>query len=260
MKGETWRYIPPIAASGQVQMALDTWLLEQHRQGLQPPTLRFYTWSPIALSLGYHQQRYPEFWQTLVWQGQSIDLVRRPSGGRAVLHQGDLTYALITSGIGGTRMQAYQEICEFLIRGWRSIGIELQYGAAVRGYIHNPNCFGTATAADLITPDGMKLIGSAQLRRQGTILQHGSMQLYPDPDLFQQVFGVEITPWEFADRTPSTLIPTIIEALLTSAQQWFGVELLTQPLSEAEWSSVLDLTTIHSPSTWAIAPPGNGSV
>lgn len=230
-------------------MAVDAWLLEQHRQGLHPPTLRFYTWSPIAISLGYHQHRYPEFWQGLSWQDQPIDLVRRPSGGRAVLHQGDLTYAVITSGMEGTRMQAYQDICQFLIQGWRSIGVGLQYGAAGRSYIHNPNCFGTATTADLITADGTKLIGSAQLRRAGAILQHGSMQLYPDPILFQQVFGVELTPLKFADRPKANLTQTVIEALLASAEQCFAIKLVHQPLSDAEWSSVLSLTTIHSPST-----------
>lgn len=229
-------------------MALDAWLLEQHRQGLQPPTLRFYSWSPIAISLGYHQRRYPQFWQELRWHDRPVDLVRRPSGGRAVLHQGDLTYAVITSGIRGTRMQVYQKICEFLIQGWRSIGVNLQYGVAGRGYIHNPNCFGTATGADLITAEGTKLIGSAQLHRDGTTLQHGSMQLAPDPVLFEQVFGVELAPFDFAYPSAS-LIPTAIDALLNAAAQCFDAELVPQPLSDAEWSSVLDLTTIHSPST-----------
>lgn len=173
-------------------MAIDQWLLEEHRQGKHPPTLRFYTWLPVAISLGYHQRRYPEFWQTLTWQGKAVDLVRRPSGGRAVLHQGDLTYAVVTSGLSGNRIQDYQTICEFLIRGWRSLGVELGFGNAGRGYIHsyvhNPNCFGTATVADLVLADGTKLIGSAQLRRDQAILQHGSMRLTPDRGLFEQVF------------------------------------------------------------------------
>ncbi len=145
-------------------MAIDTWLFEQYCEGSQPPILRFYTWEPAAISLGYHQSRYPAEWQDLRWQGRLLDIVRRPSGGRAVLHQGDLTYAVITSGMGN-RMQAYRSICEFLIQGWRSLNVSLDYGQPGRGYIHNPNCFGTATAADLVTPGGTKLIGSAQQRR-----------------------------------------------------------------------------------------------
>jgi lipoate-protein ligase A len=221
-------------------MSIDQWLLEQHQQGLQPPTLRFYTWSPVAISLGYHQKQYPEHWQALGWQDQPVDLVRRPSGGRAVLHQGDLTYAVIASGFSGTRMQAYGQICEFLIQGWRSIGVELQYGTAGRGYIHNPNCFGTATVADLVLPNGEKLIGSAQLRRGDAILQHGSIRLAPDPLLFQQVFGVPLEPIDLPPGLiQSELIPTVIDALTKAASDCFGIQLVTQPLSKAEWRSIL---------------------
>ncbi len=188
---KVWRLIPLLEAAGTVQMAIDSWLLEQHQSGKHPPTLRFYTWSPAAISLGYHQHQYPEYWQNLTWQGKKLDLVRRPSGGRAVLHQGDLTYAVVTSALTGNRLEAYQKICEFLIQGWRSLGVELQYGTAGRGYIHNPNCFGTATSADLVLTDGSKLIGSAQLRRGKTILQHGSIRLQPDAKLFAEVFGAE---------------------------------------------------------------------
>ncbi|MBF2047726.1 MAG: lipoate--protein ligase family protein [Elainella sp. C42_A2020_010] len=237
-----WRLIPWLQASGAVQMAIDTWLLEQHRLGLHPPTLRFYSWKPVAISLGYHQRHYPDFWGDLTWNDQPIELVRRPSGGRAVLHQGDLTYAVIVSGLAGTRMQTYQRICEFLIQGWRSLGVELEYGAAGRGYIHNPNCFGTATGADLVTSDGVKLIGSAQLRRQQTILQHGSMPLTTDPDLFRHVFGAELAP--LALPLPSEPIPPVIEALTAAAQACFQVELLPQPLSESEWQSVLRLMSL----------------
>jgi len=252
--GSIWRYIPPIDASGEVQMSLDQWLLEQHRQGLHPPTLRFYTWNPIAVSLGYHQRHYPPHWHDLTWQNQPIDLVRRPSGGRAVLHQGDLTYAVITSGMRGTRMQTYQQICQFLVQGWRLLGIPLQYGEAGRGYIHHPNCFGTATGADLVTPEGVKLIGSAQLCRSGSMLQHGSMRLDPDPNLFQQVFGETIIPLNLADRLEKPAMQTVIEALLNAARNCFAAEFVTQPLSDSEWSSILsrtpsDCTTIQAPST-----------
>ena len=104
-------------------MAIDEWLLKQHQSGYLP-TLRFYTWSPSAISLGYHQRKYPEDWQSLTWKGEEIDLVRRPTGGRAVLHYGDLTYAVVTSGLSGSRIEAYKKICEFLIQGWQNLGVE----------------------------------------------------------------------------------------------------------------------------------------
>lgn len=217
-------------------MALDAWLFEQHRLGLHPPTLRFYTWEPIALSLGYHQRNFPSTWQQL----NSIDLIRRPSGGRAVLHQGDLTYAIVTSALRGNRSQAYQTLCEFLIQGWRSIGVELRYGRAGRGYIHNPNCFGTATNADLVLLDGTKLIGSAQLRRGDVLLQHGSIVLKPDRALFAQVFGTELD----APTLPPLTVEAIVDALLAAASECFGAQFVTQPLSDAEWQAVKTTVTL----------------
>jgi lipoate-protein ligase A len=220
-------------------MALDWWLFEQHCRQLHPPTLRFYTWSPIAISLGYHQHRYPEHWRQLTWNSQTVDLVRRPSGGRAVLHQGDLSYAVVVSGMPGNRVQAYQTICAFLIQGWRSLGINIHYGQTGRGYIHNPNCFGTATNADLLLPNHTKFIGSAQLRRGDVILQHGSMQLEPNPVLFKSVFGIDLELPEFPLNSAHTpFISALIEALITSASECFGIRFLVQPLSEAEWQAV----------------------
>lgn len=231
-----WRLIPLLEASGRVQMAIDRWLLSQHQLGLHPPTLRFYTWSPAAISLGYHQSSFPPHWQQLTWNGVPVDLVRRPTGGRAVLHQGDLTYAVVTSGFTGSRIQVYQQLCEFLIQGWRVLGVQLHYGNAGRGYIHNPNCFGTATGADLILPDGNKLIGSAQLKRDRAILQHGSIRLQPDVELFQQVFGdAAFRPLDL----PTIQIEEIIQALTTAASDRFDGQFDIQPLTTAEWEAIL---------------------
>ncbi|NET26973.1 MAG: lipoate--protein ligase family protein [Okeania sp. SIO1I7] len=241
-----WRLIPLLTTTGKLQMAIDEWLLHQHLQGNIPPTLRFYTWQPVAISLGYHQRRYPEYWQNLTWQGQPIDIVRRPTGGRAVLHQGDLTYSVITSGFPGSRIQSYQAICEFLIVGWRSLGVDLVYGSAGRGYIHNPNCFGTSTGADLILPNGGKLIGSAQLRKGRGILQHGSMILTPDVEFFSYVFNSQPSPG-VSDISTSVLCPAdrkevmidrIIEALVRAAMECFKIQLITEPLSEREWIEI----------------------
>ena len=215
-------------------MAIDAWLLDRQSQG-HPPTLRFYTWNPAAISLGYHQRQIPEHWANLTWQGAAVEQMRRPTGGRAVLHQGDLTYAVVTSGLKGDRLQVYQTLCEFLIQGWRSLGVELHYGSAGRGYIHNPNCFGTATGADLLTIEGAKLIGSAQLYRGSAVLQHGSMPLNLDPDLFEQVFGTRpVLP-----TLPEPLgVETVMAALVRSAGQCFGADLQIQPLNEMEWQQI----------------------
>lgn len=238
-----WRLIPLLTASGHTQMAIDRWLLEQHRRGTHPPTLRFYTWQPIAISLGYHQRHYPDHWQHLQWQGTPIDVVRRPSGGRAVLHQGDLTYAVVTSGLAGTRMAAYRTLCEFLLQGWRSLGVKLEFGQAGRGYREQANCFGTATTADLVLPDGYKLIGSAQLRQGSAILQHGSMRLQPNTQLFQQVFAEPLMP-PTLPWSPIGAQSMILQALITAASQCFDAEWDIRPLSEAEWQAIKALDPV----------------
>jgi lipoate-protein ligase A len=237
-----WRFIPLIEASGRVQMAIDRWLLQQHQLGKQPSTLRFYTWSPAAISLGYHQRQCPPHWQHISWQGKPLELVRRPTGGRAVLHQGDLTYMLVTSGLDGQPAAVYKTLCQFLVRGWRSLGMELDYGYQ-RRYIHSPNCFAAATNADLVTADGYKFIGSAQLRQGKAILQHGSMKLSGNQELFKRVFGehtqqnTTLNPM----NTDKGQISTIITALKSAAAGCFGVEFQQQPLLESEWREIESL-------------------
>ena len=232
----TWRSIPPIATTGKIQMAIDSWLLHQHILNQIPPTFRFYTWSNPTISLGYHQRNYPTHWNTLTWQNSPIDLIKRPTGGRGVLHQGDLTYSLIGSEFEGNRVDVYQQICQFLIDGWQMLGVDLVYGTAGRGYIHNPNCFGTATSADLVCADGYKLIGSAQLIKSGALLQHGSMRLNPNLELFDRVFGEQLS---LPPQAISQLeISTIIETLTNAAQTHFGIKFDIQPLTDQEWSEI----------------------
>ncbi len=231
----TGRLIPYLSAPGDLQMKIDAWLLQEYVAGRMPPTLRFYDWSPVAISLGYHQRRYPIAWDNLTWQGKSIDLVRRPTGGRAVLHQGDLTYSMITSG-QGKRLAIYQQLCEFLILGWQRLGLDLSYGDRGREYRNQPDCFATATGADLVLANGYKLIGSAQLLRDGAVLQHGSMRLQPDAGLFELVFGTK------APMIPSSLgeyqREAIVNDLVQAATDCWGINWQLEPLTAAEMSLI----------------------
>jgi lipoate---protein ligase len=236
----TWRLIPPLETSGEMQMAIDRYLLEQHRQGKHPPTIRFYTWQPAAISLGYHQKDYPQTWQNLTWQGKPLDIVRRPTGGRAVLHQGDLTYMVVTSLQAGKRLEVYKQICQFLLTGWRSLGIELDYGKATKEYIQDHNCFATATGSDLVTITGNKVIGSAQLRRGKAILQHGSMILNTDANLYQQVFGIPLEQnlltniKQGKNYSQSQIIQNLTQAAITT----FKIDIVKQSLSTKEWQDI----------------------
>jgi len=230
---DSWRYIPLIEAPGQVQMSIDLYLVKQYEAGEQPPILRFYTWSPVAISLGYHQRQYPDYWKSLLYQGQPIDLVRRPTGGRAVLHQGDLCYSLITSDSSGSFYEGYIKICEFLQLGWLSLGVKLTYGEQRRSYLKQTNCFSTSTGADLVDGEGIKRIGNAQLRRKNTILQQGSMRLNTDAQLYQEIF-LEVAPSQL-----NLSQEKVIESLEKSAAICFQKPLVKQSLQDREWQQIL---------------------
>jgi lipoate-protein ligase A len=156
---------------------------------------------------------------------------------------------VVTSGLTGKRLDAYQSICEFLIQGWRSLGIELHYGSAGREYTYNPSCFGTATGADLVSADGYKFIGSAQLQRGKAILQHGSIRLSSETGLFTQVFGEPAPPVVELpfNKEGDALIQTVVDALTQAASHCFGIELVTQPLSDEEWQEILAQPSLAVP-------------
>lgn len=215
-------------------MAIDCWLFEQCHEGLQPPTLRFYTWSPAAISLGHHQQQWPNHWQEIRWRNQPLDIVRRPTGGRAVLHAGDLTYSIILTQQSGHRRETYEYICGFLMQGLKALGVELQFGQAGRGYHRQVHCFESATNADLIGIGGEKLIGSAQVWHGKTVLQHGSIQLNSDPALHEQVFGkTAIVP-----HNAHLSLDTTLNTLAQVAEDYFEQTFVVQPLTPEEWDVI----------------------
>ncbi|CAK6692138.1 lipoate--protein ligase family protein [Synechococcus sp. CCY9201] len=239
---QVWRLLPDSALTGTWQMAIDEWMLDQGQ-----PALRLYRWSRPTLSLGYHQRRLPPHWLALAADGL-IDLVRRPTGGRAVLHGcGDLTYALIWPDPPGQRLEAYRLACRWLQHAFAALGLPLQFGNEPSGSqgAHAPNCFASATAADLVDAAGFKRIGSAQLWRRGQLLQHGAILVTPEPELWRQIFG-EPPPPPPAGRLSSTLgvedpHHPLRQQLLTAARSALPgapVVLQPQPLSDTEWNAV----------------------
>ncbi|TYQ30234.1 lipoate--protein ligase family protein [Pseudanabaena sp. UWO310] len=225
------QFIPYSETSGKLHMDLDNSLLDRHSRDPQSPSiLRFYRWAPAAISLGFHQKKYPEHWQAIA-ENHNLDIVHRPSGGRAVLHKGDLTYAVITSidinGKKRSHREIYEYICGFLIQGFAELGVPLTYGLAGRGYIHNPSCFSTATNADLVIADGRKLIGSAQVYRHNSVLQHGSIAITPDFELLKELFGAEVPIvgcQELMQGDRQYCLQKLIEVLSQSARQYFRAE------------------------------------
>ncbi|MGA7953514.1 MAG: lipoate--protein ligase family protein [Gloeobacterales cyanobacterium] len=212
----SWLLWPYVEADGQTHMALDRELLARHLTGELPPMVRFYRWQPAAISVGYHQK--DDF---AIGPPLGLEVVRRPTGGRAVLHQGDLTYMVICSGLQGTVEHTYQQLSAFLIKGMARLGVPIEFGSQGRGYIGKTSCFGTATRGDLVW-QGQKLIGSAQLRRGRGILQHGSILLNPDRSLMEQVFGT-VDPVIGLHEIQPVPIETICEALIAALEECFEV-------------------------------------
>ncbi|MCE2974845.1 MAG: biotin/lipoate A/B protein ligase family protein [Pseudanabaena sp.] len=230
---KSWHIVPYSESSGDLHMALDNDLLDRHSNNPQTPSiLRFYQWTPAAISLGFHQQKYPDRWHEIAQQHQ-LDIVRRPSGGRAVLHKGDLTYAVITNveldGKKRSHREIYEYICEFLITGFAQLGIPITYGQSGRGYIHNPSCFSTATNADLIIADGRKLVGSAQVYRRNSVLQHGSIAIAPDHHILTELFQTKVPIVgceELLQNQHQNLSAELIRSLTAAARQHFQSEFL----------------------------------
>ena len=174
------------------QMALD---LNSLDQTISNPeiilTLRFYYWTGDWLSIGYHQKEIPPHWEKLLSNGE-INIVRRPSGGGAVLHSGGITYAL-TFKKTYYKVLSYEMVNNWLIKSFRELGLNLQYGNLRKSSIKT-NCFGTSLISDLVDQDGFKRIGSAQYRKKGAFLQHGEIQTNPPKDLWLKLFREEAPP------------------------------------------------------------------
>ncbi len=154
-------------------------------------TLRFYLWQGNWISVGYHQKDLPAHWIRLSEEG-IISIIKRPSGGGAVLHSGGITYAL-TFKKPAYRKFSYQAVNRWLINYFSSIGINLKYGSFKKAIIQE-NCFSTSYTSDLIDQNGIKRIGSAQYWKKGSFLQHGEIQLNPPKELWSKIFNVEAPP------------------------------------------------------------------
>lgn len=232
-----WRWIPPLQAPAATQMAIDRWMQQQVLAG-GAPLLRLYRWSRPTLSLGRHQQRWPPHWVALQQEG-ALELVRRPSGGRAVLHAGEITYALAMRPDGQQREAVYRRCCRWLQQAFALAGVPLGFGAAAATAAQQrSNCFATATAADLVESSGAKRIGSAQYWQGGVLLQHGSLLLDPPRTLWLQVFGAEppvLAPLPWSEAELEQQLRRAAEQLLC------GGSLIDQPLSASEWEAVAAL-------------------
>ena len=213
MKGqETAIIISTLEASGNDQMSLDLHFLEKTILDENILfTLRFYLWQGNWISVGYHQKNLPNNWIKLSEEGL-IKIIKRPSGGGAVLHSGGITYAL-TFKKPTYRKFSYQVVNNWLIKYFSSIGIKLKYGSIKKNTI-NENCFSTSYTCDLIDQNGIKRIGSAQYWKKGSFLQHGEIQLNPPKELWSRIFDVHAPPPLKLDLDRNELINNLRNSFL----------------------------------------------
>ena len=188
-----WRLLIDGAAPGPWNMGIDRVLLASAAAG-GPPTLRFYRWLGPWLSIGYAQACRPEC--IAACAGAGVGVVRRPTGGSAVLHGGDLTYALAApeSALPPGLRASYELIAAALLSALRSLGVDAELGDAWPGSTgagwRRFDCFAQPAAHELCA-GGLKLVGSAQRRAAGAVLQHGSIRVLPDPARARRAAGLD---------------------------------------------------------------------
>jgi len=188
----TWRWIRSGANTPAMNMAIDEAMLTLHGEGKTPPTLRFYTWDPPTLSIGYFQKAEEEV-DLDALRRRGIGFVRRPTGGRAVLHDRELTYSMVVSesypGLPRRVTEAYRMLSEGLLEGFRQLGLRAEMAdlssdseKAKYASAASAACFDSPSWYELVV-EGRKAAGSAQMRQKGAVLQHGSILIDLDADL-----------------------------------------------------------------------------
>ncbi len=180
---KNWHYIDSGERAGQFNMALDEQLAGEVGLDERPPVLRFFLWKPYCISLGKHQKITDINAEKALADG--LDIVYRPTGGRAILHAEELTYSVVFKNeLTGTIEETYRLISEALAEGLRAFGIPAMMNLVqpdLKSWYKQPSsklCF-SSSARHEIQVNGKKIVGSAQRRIAGAVLQHGSILMGP---------------------------------------------------------------------------------
>jgi lipoate-protein ligase A len=204
-------------------MAVDEAMVEHIGRGESSPTLRLYAWTPPCLSLG-HAQPFSDIDLTRL-EARGWDMVRRPTGGRAILHTDELTYSVTTAPdepmMAGSVLESYNRVAAALLEAVCLLGLKAEIkdtGSAERD-ASNPVCFEVQSSSE-ITANGKKLIGSAQARRKEGILQHGSLPLTGDLSRITQALAFEDEAARLAAAERLLGRATTVESVLGRAVSW----------------------------------------
>lgn len=229
-------------------MGIDQALLRLHVRGDSSPTLRFYQWGPPAVSLGC-LQRKPLF-DDGACRRLGLDVVKRSTGGRAVLHQNDLTYSIIAGtqeGIPITVPAAYHLLCRGLLTGFRLLGVDAELGQDQARADQSDVCFSRSLIGDIVF-QGKKFVGSAQTWSGSSLLQHGSILLKPQTATWAELLGgdehTRQTHCEDLNKRMTSLseilghvppIHAVKTAIVKGMAQELGVVFAEGQLTPSEW-------------------------
>lgn len=270
---ETWNFINTGSKDPYYNMAMDEALLNFVSRGEIDPVIRFYTWNPATLSIGYFQRLQKEIDIDKVKE-KGFGLVRRQTGGRGVLHDKELTYSVIVPeshpNMPSTVTEAYRVISQGLLEGFKNLGFDtyLRYLKRLKSIekLKQPRssvCFDAPSWYELVV-EGRKIAGSAQTRQKGVILQHGSILQDIDIDELFDMFiykneRLKLKMKEaFVEKAVAIndisdehiTISQMEEAFEKGFKKGLNIELKPLELTEAQLAEVEELTEKYRSDEW----------
>lgn len=270
---ETWNFINTGSKDPYYNMAMDEALLNFVSRGEIDPVIRFYTWNPATLSIGYFQRLQKEIDIDKVKE-KAFGLVRRQTGGRGVLHDKELTYSVIVPeshpNMPSTVTEAYRVISQGLLEGFKNLGFNTYFAVPKtpeeRQKLKQPRssvCFDAPSWYELVV-EGRKIAGSAQTRQKGVILQHGSILQDIDIDELFDMFiykneRLKLKMKEaFVEKAVAIndisdkhiTISQMEEAFEKGFKKGLNIELKPLELTEAQLAEVEELTEKYRSDEW----------
>lgn len=240
----SWRLIVDEApCSGAWNMALDRALQCAHAEGESEPVLRLYAWARPTLTLGRFQS--VDSVDLAACRMLGVDVTRRFTGGRGVLHDDEVTYSIVAGvrdGIPRGTSASYRVLSEALVRAYRELGVDAELTARSRGDRGSAACYLHATNADL-SLGARKLSGSAQVWHRDSVLQHGSFVISRDVDREVALFGLDEQARVAMAESTATLagilgrrppVEDVQRAVAAGLRAVLGVDLAVSGLSEGE--------------------------
>lgn len=246
MAAPVWRLIIDGPVPGALNMALDRAVLASCCARNAPPTLRLYRWQVPTVTVGRFQSI--EQVDLGACSRRGFDVVRRPTGGRGVLHDDEVTYSIVAGtddGVPRGVAASYRHLSAALAKAYRALGVDAELTARQRGTRGAGACYLHSTQADL-SLGAAKLSGSAQVWKDDTVLQHGSFVISRDVEAEADVFRLDVASAHDLSRTTATLEgalgfrPTpesIVEAVVEAFSSRLGIVLEPSPFTAGELES-----------------------